>query len=180
MNPVSGLWLSRSRSQQILRNLLLYSICRQPCLLTYSEFHKRSAPFPQRSTLSNTARTHTHTYMTMHTQRLLFDSTGWTGHHLQGCDGMHTSMKLWCKTRTVWNANHGEKGERKEKRSFFTAESLYIMLFFCFCLCSCGGDSAYSNDGKHWQFSALKQIIATNITQCLLLLPLHHLSSLYK
>lgn len=59
----------------------------------------------------------------------------------------------------------GRKGrEREEKRSFFTAESLYIMLF-CLSLqteCSCGGDSAYSNDGKHWRLSASKQIVATN------------------
>ena len=44
---------------------------------------------------------------------------------------MHT--KPWCKTRTVWNANHGEKGERGERSSSSTAESIYIMLFVCLC-----------------------------------------------
>lgn len=96
------------------------------CRLTTS-FVKRSDPFGILFPTKMHSHKHAHTHTHKHKGCFL---TGWTGHHLQGCDGMHTSMELWCKTRTVWNANHLEKGERKEERSLFTVESVYIMLLF--------------------------------------------------
>ena len=170
---------SRRRSKRKTTNtekfmIMLHLQTMLSCRLTRS-FVKRSDPFG----LLLTTKRGTPAYTNMHKGFLFFFffPTGWTEHHLQGCDGMHTSTRLWCKTRTVWNANHGEKGERGEERSFFTVESIYIMLLF-----------VSLNRVLLWRGTpmravmgnispALKQAAAATRTEWLPLLPLHQLSS---
>lgn len=128
-NPAIGLWLSPQIKAEDHKYWEIYDYAAfvdNAVLSTYSELCKEV-----RSLWTTPYHKERHARIHKHAQRLsFFFPTGWTEHHLQGCDGMHTSTRLWCKTRTVWNANHGEKGERGEERSFFTVESIYIMLLF--------------------------------------------------
>lgn len=180
MNPGTGLWLSPPIKAEDHKYWEIYDYAAfvdNAVLSTYSELCKEV-----RSLWTTPYHKERHARIHKHAQRLaffcfLFFPTGWTEHHLQGCDGMHTGTRLWCKTRTVWNANHGENGERGEERSFFTVESIYIMLLFVSLnrVLLWRGTPMWAVMGNI--SPVLKQAAVANRTEWLPLLPLHQLSS---
>lgn len=179
MNSVSSLWLSppiKAEDHKYWEIHDYVAFVDNVVPWTYSELCKEVRSLW-------TTPYHKEALSQMHTQR----------HTHEGCFstppvGQATTCKAVMACTPAWRSDAkqglfemlimGRKGRARRRG----ASSLLRVFTSCFCLslqteCSCGGKSAYSNNDKHWRFFSVKQI---NRTQCLPLLPLHQLSSLYE